>query len=206
MFFDKLTKKRWEVPKKVNHDIRKLEILKAAIKVFGREGFENSNLSIIAQECNLSRATIYQYFKNKDEVFYFAIKEATENMFAKYNIEIWNSEIHPIDAIQLVVDDIMDTALLHKKELSNLIRAIGKLKGNLNKIIYRRTAKLQILIKQKIREGIKNNQIIEISPVEFTNQMIIFIESFCFQMAYFPEENVNTTRNLIHKYLQSTKK
>ena len=194
------------MPKKVNHDIRKLEILKAAIKVFGQEGFENSNLSIIAQECGLSRATIYQYFKNKDEVFYFAIKESTENMFAKYNIEIWNSEIHPIDAIQLVVDDIMDTALLHRKELSNLINAIGKLKGNLNEIIYRRTAKLQILIKQKIREGIKCNQIIEISPGEFTNQMIILIESFCFQMTYFPEKNVHITRNLIHKYLQSAKK
>ena len=194
------------MPKKVNHDKRKLEILQAAVEVFGREGFENSNLSIIAQECNLSRATIYQYFKNKDEVFYFAIKEATENMFTKYNIEIWNSEMHPVDAIQLVLDDIMDTALLHKKELSNLIDAIGKLKGDLNQIIYRRTAKLQILIKQKIREGIRNNQIIKISPAEFTNQMIILIESFCFQMAYFTDDNVQVTRSLIHKYLQSTKK
>ena len=45
---------------------RKEEIIRAAIEVFGRNGFQNSVISEIAQKANVADGTIYQYFKNKE--------------------------------------------------------------------------------------------------------------------------------------------
>ena len=55
------------MPKKIDHEARKEKILHTALRVFGREGYRDSNLSLIASECGISRPTIYQYFKDKEE-------------------------------------------------------------------------------------------------------------------------------------------
>ena len=62
------------MPKKLDHELRKEENLQTALKVFAREGYRDSNLSLIATECGISRPTIYQYFKDKEEIYYYAVK------------------------------------------------------------------------------------------------------------------------------------
>ena len=68
------------MPKKIDHEKRKEKILQTALKVFAREGYKDANLSLIATECGISRPTIYQYFKNKEQIYYFAVKLVTGRM------------------------------------------------------------------------------------------------------------------------------
>ncbi len=72
------------MPKKIDHEARKERILQTALKVFAREGYRDSNLSLIASECNISRPTIYQYFKDKEDIYYYAVKLVTARMFNRY--------------------------------------------------------------------------------------------------------------------------
>ena len=65
------------MPKKIDHEERKEKILQTALKVFAREGYRDSNLSLIAIECGVSRPTIYQYFKDKEEIYYYEVKLVT---------------------------------------------------------------------------------------------------------------------------------
>jgi len=51
---------------------RRRTILHAAERLFAREGFMNTSLDAIAEEVEISKGTIYLYFKNK-EVFIFHI-------------------------------------------------------------------------------------------------------------------------------------
>jgi AcrR family transcriptional regulator len=60
-------------------EMRKL-ILSAATQIFLREGFDKTSLRNIAEEIEYSPATIYLYFKDKDELF-FAIQEEGFNIF-----------------------------------------------------------------------------------------------------------------------------
>ena len=62
--------------------LRKEEIIRAAIEVFGRNGFQNSSISEIAQKANVAEGTIYQYFKNKEDLF-FSIPEERSKEFCK---------------------------------------------------------------------------------------------------------------------------
>lgn len=44
------------------------DILKAAVKVFAKDGFYKTKVSAIAKEAGVADGTIYLYFKNKDDI------------------------------------------------------------------------------------------------------------------------------------------
>lgn len=45
------------------------KILKAATTVFFREGYDKTNMSIIAEEAGISRPSLYYYYRTKDKIF-----------------------------------------------------------------------------------------------------------------------------------------
>ena len=45
-------------------------IIDAAIEVFSRKGYQESTISEIAGKANIAEGTIYQYFKNKEDLFF----------------------------------------------------------------------------------------------------------------------------------------
>lgn len=44
-------------------------ILKAAIEEFYSKGYEGSSMDTVSKEANVSKATVYNHFKNKEELF-----------------------------------------------------------------------------------------------------------------------------------------
>ncbi|EPY2277772.1 TetR/AcrR family transcriptional regulator [Clostridium sporogenes] len=58
------------------HNRKKQHILEAAIMKFTEKGFEKTSLREIASTAGLTTGAIYHHFKNKDELFYHAVKEA----------------------------------------------------------------------------------------------------------------------------------
>lgn len=55
---------------------KKQNILNAAINVFIEKGFEDASMRDIAAAAGLTTGAIYHHYKNKDELFYHAVKEA----------------------------------------------------------------------------------------------------------------------------------
>ncbi|MCX9009496.1 MAG: TetR/AcrR family transcriptional regulator [Candidatus Methanoperedens sp.] len=62
--------------------MRKL-ILKTAMKLFLEEGFENITIRRIAEKIEYSPATIYLYFKDKDEILYTLHNEGFEELYRR---------------------------------------------------------------------------------------------------------------------------
>jgi len=50
--------------------VKKQSILNAAIEVFSNGNFANSSISEIAKRANVAEGTIYQYYKNKEDLFF----------------------------------------------------------------------------------------------------------------------------------------
>ena len=73
------------MPKIVDKEERMQMILEKALEVFSRVGYRDSNLSLIAEACSLSRPTVYQYFGDKKEIYYYAVKNVTSKMFERYS-------------------------------------------------------------------------------------------------------------------------
>ncbi len=63
-------------PKK--RDLTKQQIIKAATKVFGDKRFEDASISEIARLAGVAEGTIYQYFRNKEDLLFFIPEEMTK--------------------------------------------------------------------------------------------------------------------------------
>ena len=61
-------------------DARRIEILRAASRVFAKKGFVAAKISDIAREAGLSHGLVYHYFENKDAVFAAILEDKLERM------------------------------------------------------------------------------------------------------------------------------
>lgn len=50
--------------------IKRESIIQAAIEVFGKKGFQVATIAEIAQRAGVAEGSIYQYFKNKEDLFF----------------------------------------------------------------------------------------------------------------------------------------
>jgi len=80
---------------------RKQEIITAAEKIFFSKGFINATMDDIASQAELSKGTIYFYFKNKEELFNVFVHQAISklyDLFVEYSSK-QNSGILKVKAI-----------------------------------------------------------------------------------------------------------
>jgi len=68
------------MPKKINKEEKKANILEASIKVFAKKGVTKTKMSDIAEAADIGKGTIYEYFRSKDEIFVASFHFFLENV------------------------------------------------------------------------------------------------------------------------------
>ncbi len=194
------------MPKKIDHEERKETILKTALAVFAEVGYKEANLSLIAERCGISRPTIYQYFKDKDEIYYYAVKLVTGRLFYELSsIAFAEDDSDEIDRIIKICTLIMDHAIASEAELTRLMEVMlhqKEFNKDFSQIIYKRTAKLSILFKRLLARGMKNGRIkSEFDQDMVTKHIFTLMESFCFQIAFFKNFNRAESLDFLTTYL-----
>ncbi len=194
------------MPKKIDHEERKETILKTALAVFAEVGYKEANLSLIAERCGISRPTIYQYFKDKDEIYYYAVKLVTGRLFMELSsIAFSAGDGDEIDRIIRICTLIMDHAIASEAELTRLMEVMlhqKEFNKDFSQIIYKRTAKLSILFKRLLSRGMQAGRIKrEFDPDMVTKHIFTLMESFCFQIAFFKNFNREESLDFLATYL-----
>ncbi|MBQ2791432.1 MAG: TetR/AcrR family transcriptional regulator, partial [Thermoguttaceae bacterium] len=87
----------------VDHSRRRVEILERAFELFAEEGFAGVTYQKIANRCGVSRTSIYKYFKDKDEIFVYAIKLATKNLSTTVKKVVEREDWSTVDKIRRVM-------------------------------------------------------------------------------------------------------
>jgi len=73
---------RTQTRKQVFTDLRREEILTAAIKVFGKKGFAATCVGDVADAAKMAKGTVYLYFESKEEIYATAVRLAIERLQA----------------------------------------------------------------------------------------------------------------------------
>lgn len=74
------------------------KILKAAEKMFRKEGYEKTSVRKIAKAIEYSVGTIYLYFKNKDDIFFALHEEGFNLLFERMSHALTIS--HPVERLR----------------------------------------------------------------------------------------------------------
>ena len=68
--------------------LRRESIIQAAIEVFSKKGFQAAGISEIAQKAGVADGTIYQYFKNKEDLFFSIPIEKTKEFRSQIELHL----------------------------------------------------------------------------------------------------------------------
>ncbi len=185
------------MPKLIDHKKRKQEILKRAFVIFGQKGYRDTSLSYIAERCGISRPTLYLYFKDKEEIFYYAVREMSEGMFRDYKGLVEEGAGPCLDKLRFICADIIGRSYKKRDFFSCLIDFLFQMKlqgRDFSREIERRTVGLIYMFSILIRRGIQGGEIRKVPPRETAYQLFSLIEAFSFQIAmidkFKPEEAV----------------
>ena len=63
-------------------DLRRREILTAAIKVFGKKGFADTSVDDVAAAAKIAKGTLYLYFRSKEDIYATALRQAIHELHA----------------------------------------------------------------------------------------------------------------------------
>jgi len=95
-------------------DNKKDRIIEIAQKIFARFGIQKSTMDEIAKKARMGKATLYYYFKSKEDIFAEVIKKESRIIKQKMIEEIIKAET-PQEQLKAYVL----TRMKHLKELSN---------------------------------------------------------------------------------------
>ena len=68
--------------------IRRESIIQAAIEIFSKKGFQAATISEIAQRAGVAEGSIYQYFKNKEDLFFSIPVEKTKEFRTQLELHL----------------------------------------------------------------------------------------------------------------------
>ena len=187
------------MPKKIDHEKRKIEIMTAALEVYAREG-RNANLSMIASSCGLSRTTVYQYFKDESQLYQEAVKHTTDLAFSQYTSEKWVAITDPVEKLSRITEDILNKADTYNDQVRNFLKMVDRFE-DLPDTVSRRTAKLNLFFARLIRQAIKEGKMQKCSAQDVADKLTIMLETYLFHMVYFPQ-NTGRIREIIHDLIQ----
>lgn len=195
------------MPKIIDHKKRKISILRKAFSLFAENGYQNTSLSNLAEACSISRPTLYLYFRDKEEIFTYAVKYYTDEMFSDYRD--FAAESGPVlPQIRKIVADIIFKSWLSRDFITSLGDYIFQKRQddrNFPAAIRRRTVKLDHLIRRMLRMGVESGELREI-PIEATSMQILdLIQAYLFKLAIISAADPRLTISVIEAFLDGLK-
>ncbi len=76
-------------------------ILAAALKVFSSQGYHGTSMDAVAEAAELGKATLYYYFKSKDELLLAILENGVHEFFASLE-ERWKGLTDPIEKLETI--------------------------------------------------------------------------------------------------------
>lgn len=194
------------MPKIIDHEKRKEEILECAFSLFSDQGYEKTSLSVIADSYGISRPTLYQYFKDKDEIFCYAIKQITDGMLDKYRHLATEDMKNPLETLIQICREIIMTCHSHKTFFSCLSDYLFTLKRDgvdYSKALRRRTIGLTYLFKRLLIDARKKEIIRDIDLDATATQILSLISSAAFQTTLLEGSILTSSIEAIAGYINS---
>ena len=132
-------------------------ILDTAERMFGRYGIQKTSLSEIAQMARVAKATIYNYFGSKDQVYLEVLNREVNDIIDKISSAVEQTS-SPIDKLRV----FLQARFRYMKEAINILnlrregldRLLPKTSDIRNHLFSREISILNSILERGVREGI----------------------------------------------------
>lgn len=170
----------------VEHEKRKHEILQKALDVFITEGYEDATYQKIADKCGITRTTLYIYFKNKQEIFGFSIKQLLTEIETSLLGILETPELSNEQILRKVMETLIDISLQNAKLFEVLLPYLIQMKQvgkDPNLSVKRRVLRVRHLLSSLLIQGVNAKEFKKIN-IHATGELLYgLIESSIFRIS-----------------------
>ena len=137
-------------------EIRRAEIMDAAMLLFMEKGYTNTTTQDIVDEVNISRGLLYYDFKNKEDILYCLVERYSEKLLREIHVIINDDDKTAIEKIRAFIDATIistDNVSAEGTELQKTVD-LEENRYMLDKLSHKLIEKLTIYFERIINQGI----------------------------------------------------
>ena len=183
--------------KEREYQVRREEILKAAEKIFAQNGFYNSTVAEIAKESEFATGTLYQFFTNKEELYYTMMIEKFDLLYEMLQREV-NEHSRCMDKLGCVVEVVLSFIEQNVDFFKIFTWELNVLNSNMNnqlkdQLISKHFAYIK-LISDIITEGIQEGLVKEVPADDLSTALVGMMNIFSFNWIYNQQQDALRTK------------
>ena len=137
-------------------EIRRAEIMDAAMLLFMEKGYTNTTTQDIVDKVNISRGLLYYHFKNKEDILYCLVERYSEKLLRDIHVIVYDEDKTAIEKIRAFIDATIistDNVSAEGTELQKTVD-LEENRYMLDKLSHKLIEKLTIYFEKIINQGI----------------------------------------------------
>lgn len=137
-------------------EIRRTEIMDAAMLLFMEKGYANTTTQDIVDKVNISRGLLYYHFKNKEDILYCLVERYSEKLLRDIHVIVNDDDKTAIEKIRAFIDATIistDNVSAEGTELQKTVD-LEENRYMLDKLSHKLIEKLTIYFERIINQGI----------------------------------------------------
>ena len=115
--------------KRLQPELRKQQILDAAVRLFYEVGYEGASLRDLAGRVGINKATIYHYFESKEEILYHIVKHVGDELLEGVR-QASRGSGPPLDILEAMVRFQIGYVENHVEEIKVLVEEKKSLRAD----------------------------------------------------------------------------
>ena len=137
-------------------EIRRAEIMDAAMLLFMEKGYTNTTTQDIVDRVNITRGLLYYHFKNKEDILYCLVERYSEKLLRDIHVIVNDDNKTAIEKIRAFIDATIistDNVSAEGTELQKTVD-LEENRYMLDKLSHKLIEKLTIYFERIINQGI----------------------------------------------------
>ena len=137
-------------------EIRRAEIMDAALLLFMEKGYANTTTQDIVDKVNISRGLLYYHFKNKEDILYCLVERYSEKLLRDIHVIVNDDDKTAIEKIRAFIDATIISTDNVSEEGTELQKTVDLEENRymLDKLSHKLIEKLTIYFERIINQGI----------------------------------------------------
>ena len=137
-------------------EIRRAEIMDAAMILFMEKGYTNTTTQDIVDKVNISRGLLYYHFKNKEDILYCLVEQYSDRLLKDIYSIVYDEDKTAIEKIRSFIDVTIITSENVSAEGTVLQKTVDLEENQymLDKLSHKLVEKLTIYFEKIISQGI----------------------------------------------------
>ncbi len=177
----------------MHREAEKQELIRqAAVRVFSRKGFYKTRAAEVAEEAGISVGTIYNYFRNKDEILLSIFKTEFEKRLSFFR-ELMKTDIPIQEKIRRILEEHLSQLKKHRSMAQLMMQERFNPGMGLRTRLMELYGEMLTRVEELIEEGIEKNWVRPCHPKVVAQALLGVVESISVYAIMHPHTETEET-------------